>query len=130
MGPRCLLRALMGEERTTYPLMEGLRFAELLKAGQALGLFGAESNASFKLDDRLTPEVGLWLSRGLRLLTVEPAVFGDQVSALTPEGRRGPPKRYVRALWDLEESLVHAGVGNAPLGAALRRLLERYPAGR
>lgn len=130
VGPRYLLRALVGEERTMYPLMEGLRFAELLKAAQVLGLFGAEPDASFKLDDRLTPAVGLWLSRGLRLLTVDPAVFGNQVSSLIPVGRNGPRKRYVRALWNLEEALVHAGVGYAPLGAALRRVLQRYPDGR
>ncbi len=130
IGPSYLLRMLMGEERKTYPLMKGLRFSELLKASQVLGLLGAEPNASFKLDDRLTPEVGLLLSRGMRLLKIDPAMFDNQVSSLIPVGRYGPLKKYVRSLWKLEESLVHAGVSHAPLGTALRKVLERYPAER
>lgn len=130
IGPSYLLRMLMGEERKTYPLMEGLRFAELLKASQVLGLLGSEQNATFKLDDRLTPEVGLLLSRGIRLLTVDPAIFDNQISSLIPVGRSGPLKKYVRSLWELEGALVHAGVSHAPLGAALKKALERYPAER
>ena len=126
-GPTKLLAYLTRPSIPQQPLLQKMSFAETLIASRYLGQFGAPPEQSYRLDDTIWEDIGIWHTRGMRLLSLDPSQLGPQLISLARMRQGWPTRKYLDALTKLHETLTASGSRDRPLPQAIGDLLNRLP---
>lgn len=124
VGSRYLVGLLYDLDQNTLPLLQGLSFIQIFVSARTLGLFGASSQDTCTLDDSMQSSLGRWLTRGFRLLALNPELFRDRILKLTPKRYGRPSKKHFGAILDLHEQMVGSGAAESALTVTLAQISD------
>ncbi len=127
VGPKYLADMLLGSPQDELPMLTGLRFAEIFFAARRLGAFGASRQNFFWLDDTMDKQVGIWLTRALKLMALDHDRFVRKIISLSPKRYGKPIKKHLSILAEVRTKLTEVGAAEAPLVIALGGIVDQYP---
>ncbi|MEO3432389.1 TniQ family protein [Inquilinus sp. CAU 1745] len=126
-GPRYLQAMLHGIEQPIPNLLVGLDFDETYDLLWRFGYFGS-NRSTFNLDDSVKPEVEIWLTRGLELLSKEAMDLQRILMRRATSTRGGAKKKEFALLTKVQAALKEMSPRAAPLeevvGAVLSGLVS------